>query len=54
MSVITDSSGIACQDLTNNALTLSFDGDDYDGGLIPGTYTFNYTVSTEGASDDAL
>ena len=54
VSTITNSTGIECQDLTANALTLSFDSTDYLGGLIPGTYTFNFTVSTAGASDPAL
>ena len=54
VSTITNSTGIECQNLTANALTLSFDSTDYSGGLTPGTYTFNFTVSTTGASDPAL
>lgn len=44
---VTPSGYLTCEDLdADNNLEKSFDGDDYTGGLTPGTYTWVYEATT--------
>ena len=49
---VASSSGLTCQDLDGqDRATWNFDTQDYDDGLLPGTYTFTYEVSTVDPDD---